>query len=346
MHRSRPVNDFLPVPGGATRIALEIACERDYHEMRPFMAIGRPGAMKFFYSPKYEVNLGEHILPTNKFRLIKEQLIEFGVAGASDFDEPPSAQDKDILLVHTPTYIDKLRRGTLTSDELAVLDLPYSKELVEAAWIGVEGTIRAARHALETGLGIHIGGGGHHAYPDHGAGYCLLNDSAIAIRKLVEERRIVKAMVVDCDVHQGDGTAFIFHEDPMVFTCSIHQEDLYPEIKQQSDLDIGLEAGAGDDRYLEEFSRYFPPALEIFRPQLLVYVAGADPYQDDQEGGLKLTFDGLRRRDHIVFHEAKRRRLPVVVVLAGGYARRTADTVAIHVTTIRAGLEVIGREAD
>ena len=236
-----------------------------------------------------------------------------------------------------------MRRGILTPDELTVLDLPYSKELAEAAWIGVEGTIRAARHALETGLGIHIGGGGHHAYPDHGAGYCVFNDMAIAIRKLVEEGRIVKAMVVDCDVHQGDGTAFIFQEDPMVFTCSIHQEDLYPEIKQRSDLDVGLEAGAGDNRYLEEFSRYFLPALEIFRPHLLVYVAGADPFHDDQEGGLRLTFEGLQRRDQIVFQEAKRRRAPVVVVLAGGYARRTMDTVAIHVTTIRTGLEVIGR---
>ncbi|MFQ5658063.1 MAG: histone deacetylase [Candidatus Methylomirabilales bacterium] len=302
--------------------------------------------MKFFYSPQYEVDLGEHILPTAKFRLIKEWLIEFKIAEADAFEEPPPARDEAILPVHTQAYMDKLRRGTLTPDELTVLDLPYSKELVEAAWIGVEGTIRAARYALETGLGIHVGGGGHHAYPDHGAGYCVFNDIAIAIRKLVEEGRIVKAMVVDCDVHQGDGTAFIFREDPMVFTCSIHQEDIYPEVKQRSDLDIGLEAGAGNDRYLEEFSRYFPPALEIFHPHLLVYVAGADPYHDDQEGGLRLTFEGLQRRDQIVFLEAKRRRVPVVVVLAGGYARRTADTVAIHVTTIRTGLEVMGRGKD
>lgn len=299
--------------------------------------------MKFFYSPQYEVDLGEHILPTTKFRLIKERLIEFETAEPHDFEEPPPAQDKAILLVHTQTYLDKLRQGTLTPDELTVLDLPYSKELVEAAWIGVEGTIRAARHALEAGIGIHVGGGGHHAYPDHGAGYCVFNDIAIAIRELVEEGRIVKAMVVDCDVHQGDGTAFIFQKDPMVFTCSIHQEDLYPEIKQRSDLDIGLESGAGDDRYLDEFSKYFLPALEIFRPHLLVYVAGADPYHDDQEGELRLTFEGLRRRDQIVFQEAKRRRVPVVVVLAGGYARRTVDTVTIHVTTIRTGLEVIAR---
>lgn len=297
--------------------------------------------MTMFYSPKYEVELGEHILPTVKFRLIKEKLIELGIAKPWDIEEPPPAVDEDISLVHTPAYIDKVRRGRLTTDELAVLDLPYSKELVEAAWIGVEGTIRAARYALETKLGIHIGGGGHHAYPDHGAGYCLFNDCAIAIRKLKEEGRIVKAMVVDCDVHQGDGTAFIFRGDPTVFTCSVHQEDLYPEVKQQSDLDIGLETGVGDDQYLEEFSRHFLPALEIFRPQLLVYVAGADPYHDDQEGELALTFEGLERRDQIVFQEAKRRRVPVAVVLAGGYARRTADTVAIHVTTIRTGRHIV-----
>jgi acetoin utilization deacetylase AcuC-like enzyme len=299
--------------------------------------------MKFFYSPKYEVELGEHILPTGKFRLIKERLLELGVATADDFAEPPPAQDDDILLVHTAGYLDKLRRGVLTAEELEVLDLPFSQRLVEAAWIGVEGTIRAARCALESGLGVHIGGGGHHAFPDHGAGYCVFNDCAIAIRVLKREGRIVKAMIIDGDVHQGDGTAFIFREDRSVFTCSIHQGDLYPEVKQQSDLDIGLPSGMGDEGYLEGLSRHFLPALEVFRPQLLIYVAGADPYQDDQEGQLKLTFEGLERRDEMIFQEARRKRVPVVVVLAGGYARKTADTVGIHVTTIRTGLRIIGR---
>lgn len=299
--------------------------------------------MKFFYSPKYEVNLGEHILPTIKFRLIKEKIIDLGIAKAEDFEEPPAAHDQDILLVHTPKYVDKVRRGALTPEELAVLDLPFSPELVAAAWVGVEGTIRAARHALETGLGIHIGGGGHHAFPDHGAGYCVFNDIAIAIRTLKREGQIVKAMIVDCDVHQGDGTAFIFRDDPGVFTCSVHQEDLYPEVKRESDLDVGLPSGTGDHDYLEELSRHFSPALEVFLPQLLIYVAGADPYLDDQEGELRLTFEGLERRDQIIFQEAKRRRVPVVVVLAGGYARKTADTVAIHVATIQNALRVIGQ---
>lgn len=299
--------------------------------------------MKYLYSPKYEVDLGAHILPTIKFRLIVEKLIELGIAKVEDFEEPVAARDDDILLVHTPTYLDKLRRGTLTPEELAVLDLPFSRELVEAAWIGVEGTIRAARYALETGLGIHIGGGGHHAFPDHGAGYCVFNDIAIAIRRLQREGRIVKAMIVDCDVHQGDGTAFVFRDDQSVFTCSVHQEDLYPDVKQKSDLDVGLTSGMGDYDYLEELSRHVLPALEVFLPQLLIYVAGADAYLDDREGGLKLSFEGLERRDQIIFHEARRRRVPVIVVLAGGYARRTADTVAIHVTTIRTGLRIIGR---
>lgn len=298
--------------------------------------------MKFIYSPKYEVDLGEHILPTVKFRLIKDRLIELGVAKGEDFEEPPPAKDEDMLLVHTAAYLDKLRRGTLTPEELTVLDLPFSQEMVEAAWIGVEGTIRAARYALETGLGVHIGGGGHHAFPDHGAGYCVFNDSAIAIRVLQREGRIVKAMIVDGDVHQGDGTAFIFREDRGVFTCSIHQQDLYPENKQDSDLDIGLPSGTEDERYLEELSRHFLPALEVFRPQLLIYVAGADPYEDDQEGGLRLSFGGLERRDQMIFQEARRKRVPIVVVLAGGYARKTADTVAIHVTTIRTGVRIIG----
>jgi acetoin utilization deacetylase AcuC-like enzyme len=298
--------------------------------------------MKFFYAPKYGVDLGDHILPTIKFRLIQERLIQLGVVKEEDFEEPAPARDTDILLVHTQEYLDKLQRGALSEEELKILDLPYSQELMEAAWIGVEGTVRAARYALEKALGIHIGGGGHHAYPDHGAGYCVFNDTAIAIRKLQQEGRIVKAMVVDCDVHQGDGTAFIFKGDPTVFTCSIHQESIYPEIKQQSDLDIDLPDGAGDDVYLEELYRKFPPALEIFRPNLLLYVAGADPYREDQEGGLQLTFDGLRTRDQIIFQEAKRRRVPVAVVLGGGYARHTRDTVAIHVTTILTGLQILG----
>src|SRR3972149_1264225 len=253
--------------------------------------------MKIFYSPKYEVDLGPHILPTVKFRLIKERLIELGIPRAGAFEELPPARDDDILLVHTPAYLDKFRRGTLTAGELAVLDLPFSPGLAEAAWIGVEGTIRAARYALETGLGIHIGGGGHHAYPDHGAGYCVFNDVAIAIRTLQRRGRIVKGMGVDC----------------------------------------GSPAGGGDEESLAELSRHVLPAVEVFRPQLLIYVAGADPYQDDQEGGLKLTFAGLERRDQIIFQEAKRKRVPVAVVLAGGYARRTADTVAVHVATPRTG---------
>ena len=179
--------------------------------------------------------------------------------------------------------------------------------------------------------------------PSEGLAPLIIRDVWDVISKLKREGRIVKAMVVDCDVHQGDGTAFIFHGDPSVFTCSIHQEDLYPEIKQQSDLDIGLLGGTGDDVYLEELSRHFLPALEIFHPHLLIFVAGADPYQDDQEGGLRLTLEGLERRDQIIFEEARRKRVPVVVVLAGGYAQKTADTVTIHVNTIRTGLEIIGR---
>jgi len=302
----------------------------------------RTAGVRLFYSPKYEVDLGDHILPMVKFRLIRERVIALGLATPEDFEETPPARDEDILLVHTPAYVDTVRHGTLTPEELAVLDLPYSKALVEAAWIGVEGTIRAGRSALEAGCGIHIGGGGHHAYPDHGAGYCVFNDVAVAIRTLTQEGRIIKAMVVDCDVHQGDGTAFIFREDPSVFTCSIHQEDLYPDVKQRGDLDIGLPAGTGDDAYLDALARHALPAVEIFRPDLLVYVAGADPYTDDQEGGLALSVAGLERRDRMIFQEAMRKRIPVVVVLAGGYARRTADTVAIHVNTIRSALAVMG----
>jgi acetoin utilization deacetylase AcuC-like enzyme len=206
----------------------------------------------------------------------------------------------------------------------------------DAAWICAGGSILTARLALERGVAVHLGGGFHHAFPDHGEGFCLINDVAIAIRAVQRERLVGRAAVVDLDVHHGNGTAAIFRDDPAVLTFSMHQERNYPALKPPSDLDVGLEDGTGDDAYLALLEKHLPEILARHHPDLVVYLAGADPYESDQLGGLGLTIAGLRRRDELVFERAASARVPVAVCLAGGYAVRTDDTVEIHCNTVRA----------
>jgi acetoin utilization deacetylase AcuC-like enzyme len=202
------------------------------------------------------------------------------------------------------------------------------------------GTILAARLALEDGIGFHIGGGWHHAYADHGEGFCAINDIAVAIRRMQKDGRIERAMVVDADAHHGNGTAAIFENDPSVFTLSIHQFANYPHVKPPSKLDIHLEDGVGDDEYLRRLTQGCHEALEHFSPDLVIYVAGADPYRDDQLGGLNLTFGGLMARDQFVFGLMREKSIPVAVTLAGGYARHVEDTVTIHVNTVKAAASI------
>jgi acetoin utilization deacetylase AcuC-like enzyme len=236
-----------------------------------------------------------------------------------------------------------LKNGTLSDYEIRRLEVPYSPGFVRAVWSGVGGTIEACRRALRDGAGVTLSGGFHHAFPEHGEGFCALNDVAVGIRALQAEGAIRSAMVVDCDVHHGNGTAAIFRADPSVFTLSIHQLSNYPAIKPPSNIDIDLADGTGDEEYMDKLARGLDRAFSDFQADLVVYLAGADPYHDDQLGGLALTIGGIARRDSMVFKEVRARKMPVAVTLAGGYACDVGDTVEIHVNTVKAAQETLGK---
>lgn len=295
---------------------------------------------KLVYHDRYDLNLGQHVFPSQKFRLIYDLLLREGLAKAEDFLRPDPSRDEDILRVHTREWVRKLKTGTLTASDVMRLEVPYSPELVEAVWLAAGGTTLAAQSALRDGFGSNLSGGFHHAYPDHGEGFCAVHDVAVAIRKLQADGAIQKAMVVDTDVHHGNGTAAIFRGDPTVFTLSIHQLNNYPGHKPPSNIDLNLDDRAEDEEYLAVLIPAVERALDEFRPEILFYVGGADPYCEDQLGGLSLTKAGLKKRDRSVFEEARRRGIPVATTLAGGYARRVEDTVRIHVNTILAASEV------
>lgn len=298
---------------------------------------------KLVYHPGYDLNLGEHVFPSQKYRLIRDRILADGLAGPENLVQPEAAPDEDMLAVHDADWVHRLRTGTLTYYDILKLEIPYSRKMVEAFWLAAGGTTLAARLALTGGIGFNLGGGFHHAFPDHGEGFCAIHDVAVAIRRLQKDGRIRRAMVVDCDVHQGNGTAAIFAADPSVFTLSIHQLNNYPSEKPPSDIDIDLADETGDDEYLERLRAACVPALAEFQPDLLVYVSGADPYYQDQLGGLSLTLEGLQARDRLVFSCALMHHVPVAVVLAGGYAVELNDTVTIHANTARAAGEVLDR---
>lgn len=300
---------------------------------------------KLIYHPRYDLNLGAHVFPSQKFRLIRELLLREKLAELEDFLEPRYARDEDILLVHTPDYTHKLKTGTLSATLMMALEIPWSREMVEACWLATGGSILAAKCALRDGFAANIGGGFHHAFPDHGEGFCAVHDVAVAIRRLQADKSIRTAMVVDTDVHQGNGTAAIFRGDNTVFTLSIHQENNYPMPKPPSDMDINLSDGIEDAEYLAILQKHLDKALGEFTPDLLFYIGGADPYCEDQLGGLRLTKEGLRARDNLVFERARKRQIPVAIALAGGYARLLEDTVRIHVGTILAAHEEAERHA-
>ncbi len=328
---------------------------------------------KLVYSDAYYLPIGDHVFPAEKYRRIRDRLIASGVADAQDFLEPAPATDQDILLVHKPEYVQKLKTGTLSPREEMELEVPFSAELVEAFWLAAGGSILAARQSLIDRVCISIGGGFHHAFPDHGEGFCMIHDVAVAIRRLQRDDKIRTAMTVDCDVHQGNGTAAIFagtrtESVPLpsvshstmsasatktkmrgahtgeVFTISLHQHNNYPMFKPPSSIDVDLPDGTGDDDYLAWLDNALSSGLRQFDPDLLCYVAGADPYREDQLGGLSLTIEGLKKRDELVFRVARARGIPVMVTYAGGYARNVEDTVTIHCNTVLAAKEVFGAE--
>src|SRR5438552_10536295 len=333
---------------------------------------------RLVYSSGYYLPIGEHVFPAQKYRQIHQRLLQEHIAAAEDFLEPQPASDDDILLVHTRDYVRKLKTGTLSPLEEMQLEVPYSPELVRAFWLAAGGSILAAERAMADGIAVNIGGGFHHAFPDHGEGFCVIHDVAVAIRRMQKDGKIRHAMTLDCDVHQGNGTAAIFNSAHAgaapagmgglpssffapssgaqslksggiksesdtsgdVFTISLHQQNNYPAIKPPSSIDVNLADGVGDDDYLHWLDNALSSGLRQFTPELLCYVAGADPYREDQLGGLSLTIEGLKKRDELVFRVARTRHIPVMVTYAGGYAHQVEDTVTIHCDTVIAAREV------
>ena len=324
---------------------------------------------KLVYSEKYFLPIGEHVFRADKYRLIRERLFQQGAVEDSDFVEPRPASESDLMLVHSPHYVNKLMEGSLTAREELQMEIPYSPQVVDTFMLHAGGSILAAECALADGVGVNIGGGFHHAFPDHGEGFCMIHDVAVAIRSLQKRKLIQRAMTVDCDVHQGNGTAAIFghtghnpttlpswsapelgapragvsvSQGPCkdVFTISLHQENNYPFVKPPSSIDVNLPDGCSDTEYLAWLDNALSSGLRQFEPDLICYVAGADPFREDQLGGLNLTLDGLTQRDELVFRAARARTIPVMVTLAGGYASKVEDTVTIHTNTILAAAEV------
>jgi acetoin utilization deacetylase AcuC-like enzyme len=350
--------------------------------------------MRVVYSSRYCVDIGPHVFPTLKYAMVYDRLIEAGLVSSSEVVEPPEASWEQLSLVHTREYLDRMRDGTLSLEEVTELELPWSQEMVDGFRLMVGGTITAAMLAVKRGRGhgrttmrryealnglsngaktppdpisVHIGGGLHHAFPNHGEGFCPFNDVAVAVRVL-QAQGIERLGIVDLDVHHGNGTAFIFNPrgappphgedrrlerrlsasaeaDAGVFTFSMHQQHNYPMWKPRGSLDIGLADGTGDKTFLSALERALPRVMAS-NPQCVFYLAGADPYEDDQLGGLRLTREGLRQRDRLVIETVRGAAVPLVITLAGGYARRVDDTVAIHVATIEEALATQSRNPE
>ena len=291
---------------------------------------------RLYYSPYYYADIGEgHVFPIRKFELVRDLLLEEGTLREDEIFAPEPASVEDLLLVHTEDYITRLVEGTLTAKEVRKLGLPWSESLVRRSFHAISGTINAARCALESGVASNLAGGTHHAYPDRGEGFCVLNDVAVAIRVLQREKLAERFLIVDCDVHQGNGTAFIFRDSPEVFTFSMHGAKNYPLFKENSTLDIELADGTADTEFLETLSEALP-RIFMHNPDVIFYLGGADPYEKDKLGRLKLTQAGLMRRDELVLQFAREHHTPIVTTMSGGYALDINDTVAIHANTIRA----------
>jgi len=293
----------------------------------------RTDEIVFAYSDSINADIGNHVFPIQKYDLIHQKLMSEGILTEDYFMESPIATAEDLLLVHTENYVRDFTSLRWTARTMNS-ELPLTAGIRDSYLLGTGGTILACQKALDCRVAVNLSGGFHHAFPDHAEGFCYTNDIAIGIRRLQRNNGIKKFFVIDCDVHQGNGTAFIFRTDPDVFTMSIHQEDNYP-IKQKSDLDIGLRDRTDDVTYLAYLREHVPRIIDDFAPDLVIYLAGADPYENDKLGGLSLTIDGLRQRDEFVMRRCAEKNIPVAVLLAGGYAIKTDDTVTIHCNTCK-----------
>lgn len=303
--------------------------------------------MKAFYADHFVLPLPEgHRFPMRKYELLREAILAQGVLTPGELCVPDAATDAELLRVHEPAYLDKVISGTLSLKEIRRMGFPWSPQLVERSRRSVGGTISACRIALSgpDGIAANLAGGTHHAHADFGAGFCVFNDVAVAARVMQAEGRVQRVTILDCDVHQGDGTAAVFATDSDVFTFSIHGEHNFPFRKQQSDLDIGLDDGADDAAYLDALRHGATLAVELSEPELVIYLAGADPYVGDRLGRLALSKDGLAQRDTFVLAMCREHDVPVAVVMSGGYAKVLDDIVAIHVQTIRIASKLAARQ--
>ena len=335
---SRPAT-VVPLPRRAAPLL-------DDHPLQPHGPRWHPAGMSnpapAVWSPRYACDIGPHVFPTAKYAGVFRALVASGDLSDDAVSlEPPPVTRALLTAAHEDAYLDDLAALRWTP-RTQYSELPLTREIVDAFALAASGTTHAARLALQHGAAAHLGGGLHHAHAGHAEGFCYLNDLAVAAGVLLHEARVRRIAVVDLDVHQGNGTAHIFRDQPAVFTLSLHQENNYPVPKQRSDLDVGLEDGTGDDGYLAALA----PALEqvwAFAPELVLYQAGADVYAEDQLGGLRLTFTGIEARDRAVIDGCARRGIPVATTLGGGYARELEDTVRIHATTSRLALAVARR---
>lgn len=298
--------------------------------------------MKVYYSDRYVIPLPEgHRFPMPKYNLLRQRVVESGLIPDENLIEAEPATDEQLLRVHTQEYLEKVLHGGLNEKEIRRIGLPWSPQLVERSRQSVGNTIAACRSALEEGIAVSLGGGTHHAYPDHGEGYCVFNDIAVAAKAMITEGFARRIVILDCDVHQGNGTAAIFSGDPTVFTFSIHGAKNFPYHKEASNLDIALPDGTRDEAYLETLQDGVRHSLEAAQAELAIYLAGADPFAGDRLGRLSLSKAGLAQRDHLVFAACRNWGVPVAVTMAGGYSKDINDTADIHFQTVQKALEFL-----
>lgn len=301
--------------------------------------------MKLFYADHFVLPLPPgHRFPMEKYRMLRERLWASGEFATTDFVEPLAASFTELTRAHAPDYVLRVERGELTPAELKLIGFPWSVQMVERSKRSSGATIAACRAAMEDGAAANLAGGTHHAFYDRGEGFCVFNDAAIAARAMQSEGLVTNVAVIDCDVHQGNGTAAIASGDTSIFTFSIHGARNYPFRREHpSDLDIDLADGTGDEDYLAALDAGLMQLFTRFSADLVIYLAGADPYADDRLGRLKVSMAGLQRRDETVFARCAQKRLPVAVAMAGGYARKIEDTVAIHANTVIAARRICAK---
>jgi acetoin utilization deacetylase AcuC-like enzyme len=299
--------------------------------------------MKIFYTDQFVLPLPDvHRFPMRKYALLRERVIAAQLVAADRLLVPPAATDADLLRAHDADYVERVQAGALTEKEIRRIGFPWSLAMVERSRRSSGATIDACRAALEDGYSVNLAGGTHHAFRDHGEGYCVFNDSAIAARAMQAEGRARRVIVIDCDVHQGNGTAAIAADDPTIFTFSMHGAKNYPFHKERSDLDVELDDGTTDDPYLTALDQHLRTALAAARADLAIYLAGADPHERDTLGRLKLTKAGLAQRDQVVFAQCRAAGIPLAITMAGGYGKQVEDTVDIHFQTVQAAAALAG----